>query len=116
VSVAVSSTLWEPSALPGLARRRSGFELPASEAVTTLTGARIPAELPIRVRVVREGGLEPPRSCLHKVLSLARLPFRHSRAWESLGFIRHQLLIQAVTRTGTLACDESRRPAQFRVR
>jgi hypothetical protein len=28
---------------------------------------------------VREGGLEPPRSCLHKVLSLARLPFRHSR-------------------------------------
>jgi integrase len=30
--------------------------------------------------VVREGGLEPPRACAHKVLSLARLPFRHSRA------------------------------------
>ncbi len=29
--------------------------------------------------VVREGGLEPPRGCPHKVLSLARLPFRHSR-------------------------------------
>ncbi len=30
--------------------------------------------------LVREGGLEPPRACAHKVLSLARLPFRHSRA------------------------------------
>ena len=29
--------------------------------------------------LVREGGLEPPRACAHKVLSLARLPFRHSR-------------------------------------
>ena len=33
-----------------------------------------------RYFVVREGGLEPPRACAHKVLSLARLPFRHSRA------------------------------------
>src|SRR5215471_5924964 len=64
--------------------------------------------------VVREGGLEPPRSCLHKVLSLARLPFRHSRVGRALGFIRHQLLIQAVTPAGIPACDESRRPAQFR--
>jgi hypothetical protein len=31
------------------------------------------------VSLVREGGLEPPRACAHKVLSLARLPFRHSR-------------------------------------
>ncbi len=30
--------------------------------------------------MVREGGLEPPRDCSHKVLSLARLPFRHSRS------------------------------------
>ncbi len=29
--------------------------------------------------MVREGGLEPPQGCPHKVLSLARLPFRHSR-------------------------------------
>jgi hypothetical protein len=32
-----------------------------------------------RKMMVREGGLEPPRSFPHKVLSLARLPFRHSR-------------------------------------
>jgi hypothetical protein len=31
------------------------------------------------ILLVREGGLEPPRGCPHKVLSLARLPFRHSR-------------------------------------
>jgi hypothetical protein len=29
--------------------------------------------------LVRERGLEPLRACAHKVLSLARLPFRHSR-------------------------------------
>src|SRR5277367_1853188 len=30
-------------------------------------------------KLVRERGLEPLRACAHKVLSLARLPFRHSR-------------------------------------
>src|SRR5208283_2331002 len=34
---------------------------------------------PVKSGLVREGGLEPPRACAHKVLSLARLPFRHSR-------------------------------------
>jgi hypothetical protein len=34
--------------------------------------------------MVREGGLEPPRGCPHKVLSLARLPFRHSRKMDRL--------------------------------
>ena len=33
------------------------------------------------VRVVREGGLEPPRPFGHQHLKLARLPFRHSRKW-----------------------------------
>lgn len=32
-----------------------------------------------RPEAVSERGLEPPRGCPHKVLSLARLPFRHSR-------------------------------------
>jgi hypothetical protein len=31
------------------------------------------------VRMVREGGVEPPRPCGHRILSPARLPFRHSR-------------------------------------
>ena len=45
--------------------------------------------------MVREGGLEPPRSFPHKVLSLARLPFRHSRdrGSKSFNWVRH--LIQA---------------------
>ena len=45
--------------------------------------------------MVREGGLEPPRSYLHKVLSLARLPFRHSRNRWIKGFNRLRRLIQA---------------------
>jgi hypothetical protein len=32
-----------------------------------------------RARVVREGGLEPPRPFEHWHLKPARLPFRHSR-------------------------------------
>jgi hypothetical protein len=47
-----------------------------------------------RMKVVREGGLEPPRSFPHKVLSLARLPFRHSRNRGSKRFNRLRLVIQ----------------------
>lgn len=33
----------------------------------------------IERKVVRKGGLEPPRPCGHQILSLPRLPFRHKR-------------------------------------
>lgn len=33
----------------------------------------------LRLVIVREGGLEPPRPCGHWHLKPARLPFRHSR-------------------------------------
>ena len=36
-------------------------------------------------RIVREGGLEPPRGCPHWHLKPARLPFRHSREWRQNG-------------------------------
>jgi predicted nucleic acid-binding protein len=45
--------------------------------------------------MVREGGLEPPRGCPHKVLSLARLPFRHSRG--QIGKPAEKLYMEAAT-------------------
>src|SRR5258708_341332 len=41
--------------------------------------ALLARDRPSPTDLVREGGLDPPRACAHKVLSLARLPFRHSR-------------------------------------
>jgi hypothetical protein len=35
-------------------------------------------------KVVRKGGLEPPRPCGHQLLRLARLPLRHFRVGSSL--------------------------------
>jgi hypothetical protein len=55
--------------------------------------------------MVREGGLEPPRGCPHKVLSLARLPFRHSREQAIESFIRLTNPIQATCAVSLKSVD-----------
>lgn len=45
------------------------------------------------VRVVREGGLEPPRKLLHKHLKLACLPFHHSRVDKSGWMLAMRMIV-----------------------
>jgi hypothetical protein len=54
-----------------------GFARPSDHSSNSQTQTTTPFDLE---RMVRSGGLEPPRVLPHSDLNAARLPFRHDRA------------------------------------